>query len=551
MKLKKMSFKNFKSYSNIMTEISFGDTSSLNLIVGENGTGKTSIAECATYLLYGKLENFTAADIPNRINKAFYGKIELDCDGHEVIIERGLNPGLFKVQIDGDVVDTAGKSNVQTMLEDSYYKIPYSVFHNILVLEVDEVKTLLSMSAADKRNIIDKICGFTIYNKYKEFAKADMKTIDEKINANLASIRTIGSNLLQYERQIEEIKNNEVSQEELEEILAKINESKELKAKNDAMLNRLRSAGDQLRNANYKNVSDINILKNHIQEIDKKIAFIDKGKCPTCGSSLETEDFQNMREKLVAKKEELNERIRQIQVIIDGVKPKLTKLSDKEREIMLDNNKIPLADLQSDYKYKKTLKERGTTAIEGLREKLLEDLQVLKEEKDLLDKEKNLMDFLTTMFSDNGGIKRYISNKYIPIINTLMTEMIQYMGLNYTITFDNNFDAEIVQNGMKIKYHTLSKGQKARVDFATIISFVKFLKLQFGELNLLFLDELFSHVDINGMNDMIDILKNLSNDMNLNIYLIHHAPLENVMFDRVLQTKMTDGFSRIEYLEKE
>ena len=551
MKLKKMSFKNFKSYSNIMTEISFGDTSSLNLIVGENGTGKTSIAECATYLLYGKLENFTAADIPNRINKAFYGKIELDCDGHEVIIERGLNPGLFKVQIDGEVVDTAGKSNVQTMLEDSYYKIPYSVFHNILVLEVDEVKTLLSMSAADKRNIIDKICGFTIYNKYKEFAKADMKTIDEKINANLASIRTIGSNLLQYERQIEEIKNNEVSQEELEEILAKINESKELKAKNDAMLNRLRSAGDQLRNANYKNVSDINILKNHIQEIDKKIAFIDKGKCPTCGSSLETEDFQNMREKLVTKKEELNERIRQIQVIIDGVKPKLTKLSDKEREIMLDNNKIPLADLQSDYKYKKTLKERGTTAIEGLREKLLEDLQVLKEEKDLLDKEKNLMDFLTTMFSDNGGIKRYISNKYIPIINTLMTEMIQYMGLNYTITFDNNFDAEIVQNGMKIKYHTLSKGQKARVDFATIISFVKFLKLQFGELNLLFLDELFSHVDINGMNDMIDILKNLSNDMNLNIYLIHHAPLENVMFDRVLQTKMTDGFSRIEYLEKE
>ena len=55
-KLKKMSFRNFKSYSNILTEISFEDTSSLNLIVGENGTGKTSIAECATYLLYGKLE---------------------------------------------------------------------------------------------------------------------------------------------------------------------------------------------------------------------------------------------------------------------------------------------------------------------------------------------------------------------------------------------------------------------------------------------------------------------------------------------------------------
>lgn len=543
-----MSFRNFKSYSNVLTEISFDDTSSLNLIIGENGTGKTSIAECATYLLYGKLENFTSADIPNRINKAFYGKIELDCDGHEVIIERGLNPGLFKVQIDDEVIDTAGKLNVQSMLEENYFKIPYSVFHNILVLEVDEVKSLLSMSASDKRNIIDKICGFTIYNKYKEFVKSDLKAIDDKLNANIAAIRTINSNLIQYDRQIEEIKNNSVTQEELEELVSKINEAKSIRAKNDDMLRKLRAAGDQIKTVNYKKVSDYNLLKNKVQEIEKKIAFIDKGKCPTCGSSLETEDFQKMREKLVANKGEIEKQMEQIKEIINGAKPKLIALEKKEKEINADNYKIPLADLQSDYKYKATLKERGTSAVEGLKIKLMEDLEALNNEKTLLEKEKILIDFLALMFSDTGGIKRYIANHYVPIINDLMKNMMDYMDLNYTITFNDNFDAEIIQNGMKIKYATLSKGQKARVDFATIISFVKFLKLQFGELNLLFLDELFSHVDINGMNDMIDILRNLSNDMKLNIYLIHHAKLENVMFDRVLQTKMTDGFSRIEYL---
>ncbi len=548
MKLKKMSFRNFKSYSNVLTEISFDDTSSLNLIIGENGTGKTSIAECATYLLYGKLENFTSADIPNRINKAFYGKIELDCDGHEVIIERGLNPGLFKVQIDDEVIDTAGKLNVQSMLEENYFKIPYSVFHNILVLEVDEVKSLLSMSASDKRNIIDKICGFTIYNKYKEFVKSDLKAIDDKLNANIAAIRTINSNLIQYDRQIEEIKNNSVTQEELEELVSKINEAKSIRAKNDDMLRKLRAAGDQIKTVNYKKVSDYNLLKNKVQEIEKKIAFIDKGKCPTCGSSLETEDFQKMREKLVANKGEIEKQMEQIKEIINGAKPKLIALEKKEKEINADNYKIPLADLQSDYKYKATLKERGTSAVEGLKTKLMEDLDALNNEKTLLEKEKILIDFLALMFSDTGGIKRYIANHYVPIINDLMKNMMDYMDLNYTITFNDNFDAEIIQNGMKIKYATLSKGQKSRVDFATIISFVKFLKLQFGELNLLFLDELFSHVDINGMNDMIDILRNLSNDMKLNIYLIHHAKLENVMFDRVLQTKMTDGFSRIEYL---
>lgn len=547
MKLKKMSFRNFKSYSNVLTEITFGDDSSLNLIIGENGTGKTSIAECATYLMYGKLENFTASDIPNRINKAFYGKIELDCDGHSVIIERGLNPSLFKVEIDGEVVDTAGKANVQTMLEDNYFRIPYSVFHNILVLEVDEVKSLLSMSVADKRNIIDKICGFTIYNKYKEFAKADLKSLDEKLSANSASIRTINSNIAQYERQIEEIKENTVTQEELDELQTKINEAKVARAKNDDMLRKLRAAGDQLKNVNYKKASDYKLLDSKVQEINKKIAFIDVGRCPTCGSSLETEDFQKLREELVKQKEQYQIQMEQIKEMIGKARPKLIALENKEKEINSANYKIPLADYQSDYKYKLTLKDRGTTTVESLKTQLLQDLEKLNEEKTMLEEQKTLMDFITVMFSD-GGIKRYISNMYIPIINKLMTEMLDYMGLNYTIEFDNNFDAKIIQNGMIIKYATLSKGQKARVDFATIISFVKFLKLQFGELNLLFLDELFSHVDINGMNDMIDILKNLSVDMKLNIYLIHHAKLENILFDQVIQTKMTDGFSRLEYL---
>lgn len=548
MKLKKLSFRNFKSYSNALTEISFEDSSSLNLIVGENGTGKTSIAECATYCLYGKIENFTAADIPNWINKNFYGKIELDCDGHSVVIERGLNPSLFKVEIDGQVVDTAGKANVQSMLEENYFKIPYSVFHNILVLEVGEVRSLLSMSAADKRNIIDKICGFTIYNKFKEFTKSDSKQLDEKMNINEASIRTLNNNLIQYERQIEEIKENSVTPEELEDLVKKIEEAKAIRVKNDDMLRKLRAAGDQIKNVNYKKASDFNILKAKVQEIEKKIAFIDGGKCPTCGSSLETEDFQNMREDLVKRKEECLNQMEQIKQIISGYKPKLVLIDKKEREIMTDNAKNPLSDLQSDYRYKKTLKERSTETVESLKEKLLADLEKLKEEKTALEKEKELMDFMTNMFSE-GGIKRYISNKYIPIINSLMAEMMEYMGLSYVITFDNNFDATIVLNGMKIKYATgLSRGQKDKVDFATIISFVKFLKLQFGELNLLFLDELFSHVDIKGMNDMIEILRSLSNDMNLNIYLIHHAPLENSLFDKVLQTKMTDGFSRIECL---
>ena len=221
MKLKKLSFKNFKSYSNIMTEFEINDNSSLNLIVGENGTGKTSIAECITYLLYGKIDNFNASDIPNRINKNFYGKLELECDGHNIIIERGLNPSLFKVEIDGIVVDTAGKANVQAMLEDSYYHIPYSVINSVIILEVGEVKSLLSMNPSDKRNIVDKICGFELYNKISKIVKEDAKALNEKIIENRSALRTTTANLDQYERQINEINSTSISQEELDQLREK------------------------------------------------------------------------------------------------------------------------------------------------------------------------------------------------------------------------------------------------------------------------------------------------------------------------------------------
>ena len=549
MKLKKLSFRNFKSYSNVLTEIQFDNRSSLNLIVGENGTGKTSIAECATYLLYGKLDNFTASDIPNRINKAFYGRIELDCDGHIVIIERGLNPSMFRVEIDGQVVDTAGKNNVQTMLEENYFKIPYSVFHNILVLEVGEVKSLLSMNVADKRNIIDKICGFTLYNTYNKFVKDDMKNLGDKMNSNMGSIRSVNTSLNQYDRQIEEIKENEISQEELDDLEQKVIEAKKLKQENDELAKKIITAREQIKGVKIQKIGEYNNLKDKIVEIDKKIKLIESGRCPTCGSSLETEEFRKEKEELIEQKKEYALQMKQIKELVDKSQSKLTVLDTKEQEIRKSGNDIRLLDLQSDLKYKQTLKEKNTVSIENLKEGLISQLDEMNREKEELEKEKRLLDYMTNLTGEGkDSVKRYISNTYIPIINSLIEEMLNYMNLNYSITFDGNFDASIKQNGMNVKYCTLSKGEKRRVDFATVIAFIKFLKIQFAELNLLFLDEIFSNVDINGVNDMIDILKDLSEDMNLNIYLIHHARLEGVMFDNVLHTTKKDGFSHIEYI---
>lgn len=548
MKLKKLSFRNFKSYSNILTEISFDNKSSINLIIGENGTGKTSIAECITYLLYGKLDNFTASDIPNRINRAFYGKIEVDCDGHLVIIERGLNPSLFKVTVDGNEVDTAGKSNVQSMLEDTYFHIPYSVFNNILVLEIGEVKSLLALNATDKRNIIDKICGFTVYNAYSKVVKEDAKILDNTISTNTGSIRALNINLDRYTQQIEEMRENSATQEEINELIQKVNEAERLKQENDLKIIKLRDAVEEFKTTNNKKATEYVAYKERLKGINAKINLIEGGKCPTCGTSFETEDFQKEKERLLGEKAELEDLMDKIVKVTKTAQAKIDAVARKEREIQAESNSLRIVDLKSDLKYKQTLKESNASPIENLKVGIMKDLENMNEERRKLDEDKKLMDFLVAMFAD-GGIKRYVSNKYIPIINNLISSMMDYMGLNYTIVFDANFDTKIMQNGVNVKYCTLSRGEKRRVDFAAVIAFIKFLKLQFGELNLLFLDEIFSNVDVNGVNDMIEILNDLSKDMNLNIYLIHHARLEGVMFDNVMRTSKVDGFSKLEYLQ--
>ena len=547
MKLKKISWKNFKSYSNAMTELVFTNNPSLNLIVGTNGTGKSSIADCIIYALYGKIDGTSNGDIPNRINKNFYVKIELDCNGHEIIVERGLAPSLFIVTIDGSVVDTAGKNNVQSMLEENYYKIPYSVFKNTLILSINDFKSLIDLNPADKRNIIDKIFGFTEYNLMIKLIKEDIKTLDSSVNSNEGSLKTATINIEKYEQQLQELKNNEVTQEEIDELTEKINEAKALKATNEENIKKLDDVRKKLDKQCIEKNMDIRDLKRKIEDNNKKIKLIDSKKCPTCGSSLDTDEFHKEKERLIQENETCEASIKELTSIIDDLSNK-TRAVISKRQVFVDAiSKSKLMDLASDLKYKISLKKNNSQPLLNLKESLDKQIIQLNEERELLGKKKIIYDCVMQILGD-GGIKEYIASKYIPTINQIISEMMEFMGINYNVVFDKTFKATITSNGYNVTYNSLSTGEKKRIDFATVVSFIKLLKLQLGEMNLLFLDEMLASIDINGVTDMMTILKDLSSELNMNIYLIHHAQVENVVFDNIIETSKPDGFSKITIL---
>lgn len=545
MKLKKVSWKNFKSYSNILTELDFSDDSSLNLIVGANGTGKSSIAECITYLLYGKIEDFTASEIPNRTNKNFYGKIELDCDGHNVVIERGLAPALFTVTIDNEVVDTAGKTNVQSMLEDNYYRIPYSVFRNIIVLSINDFKSLVNLNAADKRNIIDRIFGFTVFNDILKLVKEDVKTVDGGLSEITGSIRTNMSSVERITNQVNELKSNTTSQEEIDRLTKSVKEAEESEQKNDDNIRKLQDKREEIKTKTLEKSGDMREAKKRISDIDEKLKLIESGRCPTCGSSLETEEFQKEKEALLEERKICQNTIDTITEIVNESVRKVNLLDDNILKFRGNSKKSNILELKSDLKSKINANNAKIDPLLETRTQIENDIIELTEKQNILTDSKLNYSILLKMLGDDGGIKQRIAKSYIRDLNNIVAQTIEFMNMPYSVVFDSNFNTTIMHNGSKVNYKTLSTGEKKRVDFATIISFVKLLKLQYSELNLLFIDELFSNIDIDGVDGMLQLLRDLSKELNLNIFLIHHARLENIMFDNVFETTKKDTFSHL------
>lgn len=547
--LKSIEWRNFKSYSNIPTIINFDSINSVNLIIGDNGTGKSSIEEVIKFTLYGKLEDYNNSDIPNRINKNFYSKIEVECDGHVIIIERGLAPTIFAVSIDGEKIDTAGKSNVQNMLEEMYFKMPYSVFSNTLVLSVNSFKSLIDLNASEKRSILDKIFKFDQYNQILKLAKEDYKGITSNISRNEGSIQYSYNVKQNYEHQIEEIKKNEVSQEEIDNLQNQLDELNELYQQKIKMIGKLQDMEKKLKEDISNHRGQFNELKIHINEIDKKIALIDSGKCPTCGTNLDTDDFKKEKEELTKEKEEYINKQKTLQELAKNVMSKIDVLERKESTFQNEIKDMRISDLKSELKYKSNMKGKSIEPILKLKEDLHKDMLQLKEEYEILSKEKSALDVIMLIFGEDGIRKRQMSQN-IPIINDIMSKTLKSMNLNYEVEFDLSFDGKITQNGYKIKYATLSTGEKVKIDFACVVTIIKFMKIQYGDSNVLFLDELFSNIHVNGVSLMIDIIKDLSKELNLNIFLIHHAQLEGIVFDKIYQTSKPDGFSRLDVIEE-
>jgi len=547
MRINKVEFKNFASYGNRKQVIEFDkEQSDLYLVLGGNGAGKSTLAKVITYLCYGRVEGANLKDLPNRVNGNLWGKIWIESKGNQIEIERGVSPGIFNVSINGTEYDVAGKSNLQEFLESEIYEIPYHVFKNVIILSVNDFKSFITMSPFDKKQIIDRIFGFSVINQMRELVKNkrkliidEIRTFDDEIRTLEESIQSVLLKIEQYEEASKEKDANKVA--ELKKKLVSLNEMrKKLKDANDKTKEKVDENDKKYKTKSSKETE----LKSEINAVKKGLELYENNTCPTCNSPLDSEFHQHIKKEKQDILETLNTKYQKIQDEVTKIDDSLTTLREQGRQIL-----VKVGQLESQMNTLKNelieLAEKDDSSSGHLKE-LIKEFKEKKEEKGQVklksEGEDYYLSILETLMGDDG-IKNLAVRSILPSFNNNILVMAKEMGIPFGIRFDDKFNCTIHHLGQEISPKTLSTGEKKKVDFVIIMALIKMIKVRFSSLNILFLDEIFSSIDADGVYHIVNILHETIQEIGLNTFVINHTVLPSEYFDKKLEITKDGGFS--------
>jgi DNA repair exonuclease SbcCD ATPase subunit len=549
MRIKKIEWRNFSSYGNRKQEIEFGEEACLYQVVGENGAGKSSISQVITFGLYGKLEGKKLKDIPNRINGNAWVMITLESNGSEIVVERGLEPNLFRLYINGIEYDQAGVRSVQDYLSEDILGIPYYVFNNTISLSINDFKSFIKMSSQDKRSIIDKIFGFHVLNQMRDLLKEENRKIRdtmENLSGRLSSVEsTIQSSLNEMENLANQIEQESTSKKE--ELQKSLETFESLQKIHNEKTEEFREIESDLQSEITSTNRLVIESRTRLQEIQKKVKLYELDQCPTCQSSLDSEFHHCIKDGLIADQSSVSTQLEESNTLLASLRDKEREMSVTKREISDKGRKIEIkiSEIRRDLK---VLNEYSNDVQLQSLQRIVDNLQSEREKMEtetFKNQEKN--NWLKTLDEILGekGVKQMAIRTILPSLNSEILELLGKMHLDYQVIFDEEFNATIYHMGVEIPTQTLSTGEMKKVDFVVLIAIMKLMKMKFSSINLLFLDELFSSVDPDGVHSILRILRSVCKELGLNIFVINHAPMPHEIFDWKLEVAKANNFSSI------
>jgi DNA repair exonuclease SbcCD ATPase subunit len=545
--LKKLKIQNFRSFGNNINEIEFDvDKGNLILLVGKNGNGKSTISHALDYALYGEVKNnnkkLKLASLPNRFNNNLMVELDFYSMKSDVNVLRKINPSEFKVTIDNEVDKRAGKSNTQSKL-DEYIEFDIDSWKSFISMSINDFKNFMSLKPEEKRLLLDRLFNLEMINDISKILKEKKKQFKYQVDLYDAEINSYDNSLSEFRDSIEKLKeagkkNLEAEKIELKNsMLSKKEDFNKLQEK----LKKCVEKDEELRLKLREIQDSASKVKYQIADTQDKLTLFNSGVCPTCGNNLSAETYNSYRDELGVKVTELESLKAQLTIEYNDITDKQRKLSqiNTETNTLFNDLKYFLKSLKEridaiDEKSDEDFVDIGTinqlnesiTKIEDKKISSSDNLMKVKEEETIYDQ-------MIKIFS-NDGIKKAIISKIVVPINHFIKENLESLGMPFNIQLDDEFNARIETLGEEIDAETLSTGETKKANIAIMLAYLKLIRMK-RYINILFLDEVFSSIDIDGIYDVLRMLKEFAHEYKINVFLIHHAMLEKSYFDKVLK----------------
>lgn len=551
MRFVKMRWQNLLSYGNKVQEYVFSSKPKLVHVQGENGTGKSSIKEALTFSAYGKSAIRKTKDIPNWRNKHCYTYNEFETSkGDTVVIERGIDPNFSSIKINDVPYNLPDKRKVDDFVEHELVGLNFPIFCNTISLSFDDFKSFVNLSAADKRKIVDPMFGIDLLTDMKSNIKDDLKEnkkqleiLDNGIAKNNILLETSLNQLTALREKINEAvedRSKEINEEiEVKKVTLAKHQGKynEIKTKIDGIKAKATEFGQKAANCNA-NVADYN----------RKLKLFENNKCPHCLSDLTCESALQIKNSIIEQKEaenELLEKIARNQAKVKELVADLTKDQDVEKAAFYEINasiKSLQAEIQKAASNKKPdgQEESINNIIDAIKTDISTAESDSKEYKDNLE----LFGMLDEILSDRG-IKKVLIDRVIPLLNNRITEISTQLEFKFNFEFDNEFNPMIRYLGMDISPESLSTGQRKKMNLIVLLSFIELIKLKHNNMNVMFLDEIFSGLDKENVYMAIKILREYADKYNMTIFVVSHESLPEEFFDERIEVSMPSHFSEI------
>ena len=150
-------WKNFLSTGNQYSEINLKGTST-TLIVGNNGSGKSTVLDALTFSLFGKpFRKINKSQLVNSTNeKDCSVEVDFSIGTIKWKVIRGIKPNVFEIYRDDTLLDQSSSANdQQKWLEQNVLKMNYKSFTQIVVLGSSTFVPFMQLSATNRREVIE------------------------------------------------------------------------------------------------------------------------------------------------------------------------------------------------------------------------------------------------------------------------------------------------------------------------------------------------------------------------------------------------------------